>query len=137
MKIWKSINYFIRIMWKIINKTSAVSLRCILSFLRIALSFDTKNNYDTCMRLSSWRLMKTMCYDYKNYASWGLSSLKLSSWKTIILQFRVLNHFSISCIHLKLLSRMYLKEMFLLSCRSWEVLRFKFERSFKNQIDIL
>ena len=36
-----------------------------------------------------------------------------------------------SCIHLKLLFRMYLKKMFLSSCRSWEVLRFKFERSFK------
>ena len=32
---------------------------------------------------------------------------------------RALNHFLISCIHLKFLSRIYLKEMLLLSCRSW------------------
>ena len=62
---------------------------------------------------------------------------RLSSWKTIIPPISltcVLNHFLISCIQLKLLFRMYLKEMFLLSCRSWEVLRFKFKRSFKNYL---
>ena len=42
----------------------------------------------------------------------------------------------ISSIHLKLLFWMYLKEMFLLSCRSWEVPRFKFERIFKNYLMI-
>ena len=31
---------------------------------------------------------------------------------------------------------MYLKEMLLLSFRSWEILRFKFERSFKNYLEI-
>ena len=62
---------------------------------------------------------------------------RLSSWKTIIppiLLICVLNHFLISCIQLKLLIRMYLKEMFLLSCQSWEVLCFKFKRSFKNYL---
>ena len=62
---------------------------------------------------------------------------RLSLWKTIIPRIsliRVLNHFLISCIHLKLLFRMYLKEMFLLNCPSWEVLCFKFERSFKNYL---
>ena len=64
---------------------------------------------------------------------------RLSSWKTIIPQIsliRVLDHFLINNMHLKLLFRMYLKEMFLLSCRSWEVLRFKFEKSFKNYLVI-
>ena len=62
---------------------------------------------------------------------------RLSPWKTIIPPISlicVLNHFLISCIQLKLLFRMYLKEMFLLSCQSWEVLRFKFKRSFKNYL---
>ena len=44
----------------------------------------------------------------------------------------VLYHFFINCIQLKIWLRMYLKEIFLLSCRSWKVLRYKFERSFKN-----
>ena len=58
---------------------------------------------------------------------------KLLSWKTINTQISlicVLNHFLIHDIHLRF--RMYLKEMLLLSCRSWLVLRFKFERSFNN-----
>ena len=64
---------------------------------------------------------------------------RLSSWKTIIPRIsliHVLNHFLISFIHLKLLFRMFLKDMFLLSCRSWEVLRFKFVRNFKNYLMI-
>ena len=64
---------------------------------------------------------------------------RLLSWKTVIPHtslIRVLDHFLVSGIHLKLFLRVYLKEMFLLSWRSWEVLRFKFERSFKNQLMI-
>ena len=64
---------------------------------------------------------------------------RLSSWKTIISQIlliRVLNHFLLSCIHLKLLFRIYLKEMRLLSCHSWKVLRFKFKKIFKNYLVI-
>ena len=45
---------------------------------------------------------------------------------------RALHHFLINCTHLKLLFRVYLKGMFMLSCHSWEVLRFKFKRNFKN-----
>ena len=41
-------------------------------------------------------------------------------------------YFLMSCIHLKLLFRMYLKEVLLLSCCSCEVLCFKFEIIFKN-----
>ena len=46
---------------------------------------------------------------------------RLSSWRTVILRtalIRILNHLLIICIHIKFLFRMYLKEMFLLSCRS-------------------
>ena len=61
----------------------------------------------------------------------------LSSFKTImprISLIRVLNNFFINCMHLKLLFRMYLKEIFLLkylSCYSCEVLRLKFGKSSK------
>ena len=41
---------------------------------------------------------------------------------------RVLNHLLIIYIHLKLLFRMYLKQMFLLRCCSRKVLRVKFEK---------
>ena len=64
---------------------------------------------------------------------------KLFSWKTIIPRISltlVLNHFLISCIHPKLFSTIYLKEMFLLCCRSWEVLCLKFKRNFKNYLVI-
>ena len=46
----------------------------------------------------------------------------------------VLNHFLIYCIHLKLLFRMYLKQIFVLSSRSREVLHLKIERNFKNYL---
>ena len=49
-------------------------------------------------------------------------------WK-ILLNLRT---FLINHIHLKLWFQMFLKEMFLLRYRFWEVLRFKFERNFKN-----
>ena len=68
-----------------------------------------------------------------------LNIWRLSSCKTIIPKvslIRVLNHFLINYMHLKLLLRIYLEEMFLLSCHSWEVLLFKFERSFKNYLVI-
>ena len=68
---------------------------------------------------------------------WKLIICRFSSGKTIILRIsliRVLNHFWINYIRLKLLLRMYLKEMFLLSCCSWALLCFKFERSFKNYL---
>ena len=48
--------------------------------------------------------------------------------------FLYLKHFLKNYIHLKLWYRMYLKEMFLLNCLSWEVLRFKFDRHFKNNL---
>ena len=65
----------------------------------------------------------------------------LSSWKTItspplFLLVFVLSHFLISCVHLKILFRIYLKEIFLVSCRSWKVLYFRFERCFKNYLFI-
>ena len=55
--------------------------------------------------------------------------------KTIILQnllVRVMSQFLITCINPTLLFRMYLKGMFALSCRSWEVLPFEFKISFKR-----
>ena len=70
---------------------------------------------------------------------WKLIIWRLSSGKTIILQISlicVLNNFLINCIHLKLLLRMQLKEMFLLNRRPWEVFYFKFKRSFKNCLRI-
>ena len=65
---------------------------------------------------------------------------KLPSLKTIIPPIslvRVLNHFLINCIHLKLLLRMCLKEMFLLSCRSREVLCFKFDKLTPCNLNII
>ena len=64
---------------------------------------------------------------------------RLFSWKTIIPQIsliRELNHFLISCIQLKLLFIMYLKEIFLVGWHSWEVLCFKFERILRNYLVI-
>ena len=58
---------------------------------------------------------------------------RLSTRKTIIFGISlilVLNHFLINFIHLRLLLRIYLKEMFSLSCRFWEVICFKFKRNF-------
>ena len=60
---------------------------------------------------------------------------RLSTRKTIIFGISlilVLNHFLINFIHLRLLLRIYLKEMFSLSCRFWEVICFKFKRNFQN-----
>ena len=54
-----------------------------------------------------------------------------------ILFIRVLSHFLLTYIHLKLLVRTYLKRMFLSSWRSWQVLCFKFERKFKNYLLII
>ena len=73
----------------------------------------------------------SICCNLKTF-HFEIDLLKLFSWRAIIPRIsliRVLNHFLISCTHLKLL---YLKEMFLLSCPFREVLCFKFERSFKN-----
>ena len=58
---------------------------------------------------------------------------RLSTRKTIIFGISlilVLNHYLINFIHLRLLLRIYLKEMFSLSCRFWEVICFKFKRNF-------
>ena len=80
----------------------------------------------------------SICCDFKTFHS-EIDHLKTILIKKIIpgiSKIRVLNHFLINYIHLKLWFRMYLKEMFLLSCRSWEVLRFKFEISFKNYLVI-
>ena len=58
---------------------------------------------------------------------------RLSTRKTIIFGISlilVLNHYLINFIHLRLLLRIYLKEMFSLSCRFWEVTCFKFKRNF-------
>ena len=76
----------------------------------------------------------SICCDFNTF-NFEIDHLKTILMKKIIPRISlicVLNHSLISCIHLKLLFRMYLKEMFSLSCRSWEVLRFKFERCFKN-----
>ena len=80
----------------------------------------------------------SICCDFKTFHS-EIDHLKTILIKKIIpgiSKICVLNHFLINHIHLKLWFRMYLKEMFLLSCRSWEVLRFKFETSFKNYLVI-
>ena len=56
---------------------------------------------------------------------------RLMSEKTVILRILwiyVLSHFLLLFIQLRFFFRMYLKGMFLLSCRSLEVLRFKIER---------
>ena len=66
----------------------------------------------------------------RKWITWRLSSQNIIILRISLI--RVSNHFLINCIHVKFLFRMYLKEIFSLSCRSWEVLRFKFERSFKN-----
>ena len=58
---------------------------------------------------------------------------RLSTRKTIIFGISlilVLNHYLINFIHLRLLLRIYLKEMFSLSCSFWEVICFKFKRNF-------
>ena len=76
-----------------------------------------------------------ICCDFKTF-QFEIDHLKTIFMKNNIPRIsliRILNYFLISCIHLKLLFRMYLKEIFLLSCRFWEKY-FKFERSFKNYL---
>ena len=66
---------------------------------------------------------------------WKLLIWRQSSGKSIILWIlliRLLSYFLTNSLNLKLLFRMYLKEMFFLSCYSWKVIRFKCERSFTN-----
>ena len=60
-------------------------------------------------------------YPYKNNYPW-------------ISYIRALNHFLINYIHLKLWFRMYLKEMFLLSYRSSEVIRKKLQKLFSDKL---
>ena len=74
------------------------------------------------------------CCDFKTF------HFEIDQLKTVLIKInyprisciRVLNHFLINDIQLNLWFRMYVKEIFLLSYCSWEVLRFKFEKSFKN-----
>ena len=64
---------------------------------------------------------------------------RLMSEKTVILRILwiyVLSHFWLLFIQLKFFFRMYLKGMFLLSCRSLEVLRFKIERDVFCQVAV-
>ena len=80
----------------------------------------------------------SICCDFKTF------HCEIHHLKTILVKNNYLLNFIDSCIksflnklyHLKLWFQMYLKEMFLLSYRSWEVLRFKFERSSKNYLVI-
>ena len=74
---------------------------------------------------------------FQDISFWNWSFEEYPYKKTIIpwiSKICVLNNFLISYIHLKLRFRIYLNEMFLLTCRSWELLRFKLERSFKHKL---
>ena len=79
-----------------------------------------------------------ICCDFKTFHS------EIDHLKTFLMKNNyppnfidsVSNNSLITGIHLRLVFRMYLKEMFMLSCRSWEVLRFIFERNFKNYLVI-
>ena len=60
---------------------------------------------------------------------------RLSSWKTIIPRISltcILNHFLINYIRLKLLLKMHLKEMFLLSCRPWGSTSFQIRKKLQK-----
>ena len=80
----------------------------------------------------------TVCCDFKTFL-FEIDHLRTILRKNNILRIlfiSVLNHSLINYFHLKLLFRMYLKEMCLLSCRSWKVPCFKFQRLFKNYLVI-
>ena len=71
----------------------------------------------------------SVCCDFTTFHL-EIDNLNIILRKTIILWslIRVLNHSLINCVHLKSYFRMYLKEMFLLSCCSLEVFYFKLEK---------
>ena len=65
---------------------------------------------------------------------WKSIIWRLSLGKAIIFRMSLIYelHHSLNSIYIKLLFRMYLKEIILLSCCSWAVLNFKFKRSLKT-----
>ena len=81
-----------------------------------------------------------ICCDFKTF------HLKINHLKTILIKNNYPSNFIDSRIKsllnklhtpkIKLLFWIYLKEINLLSCHSWEVLHFKFKRSFKNCLHI-
>ena len=83
-------------------------------------------NYESFIPTYQKRILHTLvhrsfniCCDLKTF-HFEVDHLETISWKTVIPRIsliRLLNHFLINCIQ-KLLFRMYLKEMFLLSCGS-------------------
>ena len=68
----------------------------------------------------------SMCCDFKTF------HFEINHLKTIFIK----NNYPPNFIHSFTLHLMYLKEKFLLGYRSWEVLRFKIARSFKNYLVI-
>ena len=97
-------------------------------------------NYETFIPMYQTRVLLhtllnrrfSICYHFKTF------HVQMDHLKAILMKkkkndprislIRVLNHLLIIYIHLKLLFRMYLKQMFLLRCCSRKVLRVKFEK---------
>ena len=79
----------------------------------------------------------SICCDLKTF------HFQIDHLKTILIKNNYPLNFIDSCIKFlnklytpKVVVQMYLKQMFLLSYRFWEILRFKFKRSFKNYLVI-
>ena len=75
----------------------------------------------------------SMCCDFKTF------HFEIDHLKIILIKNIYPLNFIDSCItyiYLKLWFQMYLKEMLLLSCRSWQVLQSKFGKSFKHYLVI-
>ena len=97
-------------------------------------------NYETFIPMYQTRVLLhtllhrrfSICYHFKTF------HVQMDHLKAILMKKKknyprislisVLNHLLIIYIHLKLLFRMYLKQMFLLRCCSRKVLRVKFEK---------